>query len=169
MLSRNSPKVHFTLPRRTTPFTPSISGPGRRSSRILVHLSLHLSVVLTMASGNSEIGSYSSSENLSESAVKVSNDLTSVLSFFIPSNVNGLDGSDGDYGSGGFMLLLEQPGRFPHVRVAAGKDGRMFVFNRDSLGGFSPLTFPPMFRWGAVGAVPPTLRTTLSRLSVLAW
>ena len=85
--------------------------------------------------GNTASGTYDSTANVSESAVKMSPTLGSVLSFFTPSNEGTLDTDDNDYGSGGMLVLPDQPGTFPHLAVASGKDGRMFVLNRDSMGG----------------------------------
>jgi hypothetical protein len=43
-----------------------------------------------------------------------------------------------DLGSGGPLLLPDQPGPFPHVLLAAGKEGTVYVLDRDtSLGGFT--------------------------------
>jgi hypothetical protein len=44
---------------------------------------------------------------------------------------------DHDVGSGGMLLLPDQPGSVPHLAVAGGKDGRAFLMNRDHLGGFT--------------------------------
>lgn len=86
--------------------------------------------------GNTASTTYNSTFNFGESVLKVSANLTLPPSdLFTPSNVNGLDTGDTDYGSGGAMVLPDQPGQFPHVLVAAGKDGRLFVLNRDSMGG----------------------------------
>lgn len=81
--------------------------------------------------------SYNSSTNLSESVVKVSSSLTRLLDFFTPSNVADLDKADLDFGSGGVLLLPDQPGSTPHMAAAAGKDGRLFLMNREQLGGFN--------------------------------
>jgi hypothetical protein len=81
---------------------------------------------------------YDGDFNVQESVVKLSGDLTKVLDLFTPSNVSPLDQADNDFGSGGAILLPEQPGPTPHLTVAAGKDGRMFVLNRDGMGGFTP-------------------------------
>ncbi len=91
--------------------------------------------------GNSDYSgnTYNSATNLSESVVKVSSDLTQVLSFFTPSDVSELDIGDTDFGSGGVMLV--PPGQSttasPPLAVAAGKEGTMFLLNRNSLGGFT--------------------------------
>jgi hypothetical protein len=100
------------------------------------------------ATGNSAPGSppsYNPSINLSESVVKVSADLTRVLDFFTPSNVatpKGLDAADSDLGSGGVMIIPDQPGPVPRMGTVAGKSGQMYLLNRaDSrLGGYNPYT-----------------------------
>jgi hypothetical protein len=86
---------------------------------------------------------YNPSINLSESVIKVSADLTRVLDFFTPSNVatpTGLDAEDVDLGSGGVMIIPDQPGPVPRMATVAGKSGQMYLLNRaDSrLGGFNP-------------------------------
>ena len=75
--------------------------------------------------------------NLSESAVRQTGDLSNIVSFFTPSNVGTLDQGDVDFGSGGITLLPDQPGSIPHLAVAGGKDNRMFLLNRDALGGYT--------------------------------
>lgn len=97
---------------------------------------------LLFVTGNSDPSgdSYSPTLNLSESVVKLSTDLSTVKSYFTPSNVGNLEIHDTDLGSGGVMALPTQPGSTPALLVAAGKDGRMFLMNRWSLGGYSPGT-----------------------------
>jgi hypothetical protein len=85
--------------------------------------------------GNTASGTYNSVTNLAESALKMTPDLATVLSFFTPSNESAMDDIDQDYGSGGLLVLPDQSGPFPHVAVGAGKDGRFWVLNRDSMGG----------------------------------
>jgi len=77
-------------------------------------------------------------QNLAESVVKVSSNLQAVTSYFTPQNLASLDAGDADFGSGGVIVLPNQKGKFPHLAVAAGKDGNMYFLNRDSLGGFTP-------------------------------
>jgi hypothetical protein len=88
--------------------------------------------------GNSDPNTYDGITNLQESVVKVSSTLTTVLDVFTPSNQVGLDQGDVDFGSGGALVLPDQPGSVPHMAVAAGKDGNMFFMNEDNLGGYSP-------------------------------
>jgi Abnormal spindle-like microcephaly-assoc'd, ASPM-SPD-2-Hydin len=61
----------------------------------------------------------------------------SVASFFTPLNELILDDDDLDMGSGGNLLLPDQPGLNPHLMVGAGKVGTIYLLNRDSMGGFN--------------------------------
>ncbi len=87
--------------------------------------------------GNSDLNSYAPPTNLQESVVKVSANLTKIKGWFTPPNQATLDADDLDFGSGGVMLLPDQKGSHPRLAVAAGKDGNMFLLNRDALGGKS--------------------------------
>lgn len=92
--------------------------------------------------GNTGSGDYDQSLNLAESAVQMKSDLSKATGFFTPSNESTLDTGDTDYGSGGLMVLPDQPGTFPHLAAGAGKDGRLFILNRDSMGGFNTTDIP---------------------------
>jgi hypothetical protein len=95
---------------------------------------------VVFVTGNSDPSgnTYDGVTNIQESVVQMSSDLTTVLSLFTPSNVGSLDQDDEDFGSGGVLVLPDQPGSIPHLAVAAGKAGSMFLMNEDSLGGYSP-------------------------------
>jgi hypothetical protein len=97
---------------------------------------------ILFVTGNSDYSgtTYDGITNIQESVVKVAPNLASVLSLFTPSNQGQLDQSDGDFGSGGVMVLPDQAGSIPHLAVAAGKAGTMFLMNADSLGGYSTLS-----------------------------
>jgi hypothetical protein len=77
-------------------------------------------------------------DNLQESAVRLSSDLTTVKDYFTPYQYATMDNSDQDFSSGGVMLLPDQTGPVPHLAVAAGKSGYLFIMNRDlgKLGGY---------------------------------
>ena len=64
----------------------------------------------------------------------------SVASFFTPLNELVLDDDDLDMGSGGNLLLPDQPGPNPHLMVGIGKVGTIYLVNRDSMGGFNATT-----------------------------
>ena len=94
---------------------------------------------ILFVTGNSDYSgtTYDGVTNIQESVVKVSSNLTTVLDLFTPSNQAALDQSDADFGSGGLMVLPDQPGSIPHLAVAAGKYGSMYLMNADKLGGYS--------------------------------
>ncbi len=59
-----------------------------------------------------------------------------VTGFFAPSNQGSLNASDADLGSGGAAILVDLPsGSTPHLVVGGGKEGKLYLLNRDSLGG----------------------------------
>ena len=59
-------------------------------------------------------------------------------SFFTPSTWLGESQNDLDLGSGGVMLLPDQPGgAFAHLAIAGGKTGMKYLLNRDNLGGLN--------------------------------
>jgi hypothetical protein len=98
---------------------------------------------LYFSTGNSDPSatSYNTKYNLSESIVKISPDLKNVVSFFTPSDANFgvkyLEQTDGDFSSGGVLLLPNQPSYSQGLAVAAGKVGQMYLLNRSNLGGYS--------------------------------
>jgi outer membrane protein assembly factor BamB len=64
---------------------------------------------------------------------------------FSPCNWNFLSAHDADLGSGGPMLLPDQTapnGQVRHLLVAAGKEGTVYLLNRDRLGGINPNPSP---------------------------
>jgi hypothetical protein len=80
---------------------------------------------------------YGAGTNLAESVVKLSPDLTTVQGYFTPSGAAAMDQNDKDFGSGGIMLLPAQPGIAAELAVAAGKQGFMYLLDRDNLGGYT--------------------------------
>jgi protocatechuate 3,4-dioxygenase beta subunit len=63
-----------------------------------------------------------------------------VLDFFTPFNQQQLKQQDLDLGSSGPLLLPDQPGLYPHLLVAGGKQGTLYLVNRDNAGQFNPNT-----------------------------
>ena len=62
----------------------------------------------------------------------------SVLDFFTPYNQLQLKQLDLDLGSSGPLVLPDQPGPYPHLLVAGGKQGTLYLINRDEMGQFNP-------------------------------
>jgi hypothetical protein len=71
-----------------------------------------------------------------DSFVKLAPKTLAVVDYFTPFNQAALDDPNIDIGSGGFTLLPDQPGPFPHLGVSAGKEGRIYLLNLDDLGKF---------------------------------
>ena len=91
------------------------------------------------STGNSDPNtpSYSQAFNRPDSMVRLSSDLLTLKDSFTTYDYFELDGFDGDVGSGGLMLLPDQPGSVPHLAIAGGKDDRAFLMNRDNMGGYT--------------------------------
>jgi hypothetical protein len=94
---------------------------------------------ILVVTGNSDYSgtTYDGVTNIQESVIKISPELSSVLDLFTPADWPSLDENDTDYGSGGVLVLPDQLGAYPHLAVAAGKEGNMFFMNEDNLGGYS--------------------------------
>jgi hypothetical protein len=54
--------------------------------------------------------------------------------YFTPYNRQTLAENDVDLGSGGVLLLPDQVGAYPHMLVAGGKEGTIFLIDRDNMG-----------------------------------
>lgn len=105
---------------------------------------------LYFTTGNSDPSGtrYDQCTNISESVVQLKGDLTRAWTcpttntannfLFTPANVSTLEADDTDVGSAGVMALAPQPGPITNMVVANAKDGRMFLLNRDNMGGLQP-------------------------------
>jgi hypothetical protein len=71
------------------------------------------------------------------SVLKLASDLT-LTDYFTPSNVAYLNTNDFDLSSTGAVILPDQPGPYTHELIASGKQGIVYVLNRDLMGGFDP-------------------------------
>jgi hypothetical protein len=91
---------------------------------------------LYFVTGNSDWSgtTYDGVNNIQESVVKESADLTS-FSVFTPADQQNLDQGDTDYGSGGVVLLPRQPATPANAAAAAGKNGQLYLLDVTNLGG----------------------------------
>jgi hypothetical protein len=72
-------------------------------------------------------------KSYADSALKLTPTLK-VADYFTPPNPAALDKADKDLGSGGAILVPKQPGPVPDVLIGGGKDGNLYVVNRDAMG-----------------------------------
>jgi hypothetical protein len=61
-----------------------------------------------------------------------------VLDFFTPHDQATLSSGNLDLGSGGLVLLPDQPGPHPHLLIEASKDGTIYLIDRDNMGHYDP-------------------------------
>jgi len=92
--------------------------------------------------------------------VQMAADLSAPIQLFTPSDHDSLDTNDNDLGSGGLMVVPDQPGKFPHLALAAGKDGNLFVLNRDNMGGLHTPDIPQSVAIGGCWCGPSYFDTT---------
>ena len=71
----------------------------------------------------------------SNSVLKLTPDLT-VADYFTPFDVQFLNSNDEDLSSTGVLILPDQAGTYPHELVAGGKQGFVYLLDRDDLGEF---------------------------------
>jgi chitodextrinase len=63
-----------------------------------------------------------------------------VQDYFTPFNQEALNQGNHDLGSGAALLLPDQPGAHPHEMVSSGKDGTIYLVDRDNMGHYSTTT-----------------------------
>jgi len=90
-----------------------------------------------LVAGNGTFDAPSGGPDLGESYIKLSSaNGLAVADYFTPFNFGGLNRQDLDVGSSGVALLPDEAGNsaHPHLMVGAGKEGRIYLLDRDNLG-----------------------------------
>ena len=72
-----------------------------------------------------------------DSMLKLAAATLAVSDYFTPDNQNTLDTDDLDLGSGTAVILPTQTGQFPNELVSAGKQGTIYLVDRDNMGKFN--------------------------------
>ena len=90
---------------------------------------------LYVVSGNGTFDTTGPVPELGDSFIELSA-AGAVLDYFTPFNQAALSAADLDLGSAGPLLLPDQPGPHPHLVVSAGKEGTIYLVDRDAMGHF---------------------------------
>lgn len=72
-----------------------------------------------------------------DSFLRLSPNDMSIQDFFTPDDASYLSANDADLGSGSPVLMPDNGSSTPHEIIGGGKDGNIFVVNRDNMGSFS--------------------------------
>jgi len=87
-----------------------------------------------VATGNGRFDAAKGGRDYGDSLLKLDGQSLKLSDYFAPFNIDELDAGDSDLGSGGPMLLPDQPGPHPHLAVIAGKAGTIYLVDRDHMG-----------------------------------
>src|SRR6266404_3328157 len=96
--------------------------------------------ILYLSTGNGTFDGTSGTppnDDFGDTVMKVgtSSGLT-LVDWFTPFNQAFLDGQDVDLGSSGVVILPDQPSGPAHLLVAGGKEGRLYLLDRDAMGNY---------------------------------
>jgi hypothetical protein len=94
-----------------------------------------------LSTGNGTFDADTGGQDYSESAIKLTaNPVSGALSladYFTPYDQAKLNTYDWDLCSGGLTILPDQPGTYPHLALTGGKEGTLYMINRDAMGGYN--------------------------------
>jgi len=83
-----------------------------------------------------------------DSFLKLTSNLA-VAQYFTPSDESNDNAGDNDFGAGGAAILVDQPaGPVQHLVIGGGKDGYLYLLNRDAMGGLGDSNAWQRFNFG---------------------
>jgi outer membrane protein assembly factor BamB len=86
--------------------------------------------------GNGPFNADDGGRDYGDSLLKLTPDLGRVVDYFTPSTQSELEQNDADFGGGGFVVLPDGAGPYPHLGVVSSKVRAILLVNRDHLGGY---------------------------------
>lgn len=92
-----------------------------------------------VVTGNGSFDADVGGQNFGDSFVRLKPEAgsISVADFFTPFNQAHLNAYDADLGAGGPLLFPDQEGSHPHLMLAGGKEGTLYLVDRDKMGHFN--------------------------------
>jgi hypothetical protein len=95
-----------------------------------------------VATGNGKFDAGSKGHDYGDSLLKLDlgPDGLALRDYFTPADQEQLNASDADLGSGGPVLLPDQPGPHPHLLLIGGKGATIYLLDRDRLGNYQKIT-----------------------------
>lgn len=91
-----------------------------------------------LASGNGTFDADSGGSDFGDSFLKLNGTTLTVTDYFTPHDQADISTADQDIGSGGAVLLPDQSVGPQHLLVGAGKNGTIYLLDRDNMGHFQP-------------------------------
>jgi chitodextrinase len=94
---------------------------------------------LYFLTGNGTFDADSGGSDYGDSTLKLSTaGSLSVAGYFTPADQQSLEGNDTDHGAGGATVLVDLPSTavHPHLLIGGGKEGNLFLLDRDNMGGY---------------------------------
>jgi hypothetical protein len=91
-----------------------------------------------VATGNGTFDAANGGHDYGDALLNLNGQSLKLIDYFAPFNTDELSAHDSDLGSGGPMLLPDQPGPHPHLAVIGGKAPMIYVLDRDHLGHYRP-------------------------------
>jgi hypothetical protein len=94
-----------------------------------------------VATGNGTFDADSNGLDYGDSIIKLAppaKNRLKPIDYFTPFNQQQLNDTDADLGSGGVLLLPDQSGPHKHLLLQAGKEGTIYLIDRDNMGHFNP-------------------------------
>jgi hypothetical protein len=98
-----------------------------------------------LLTGNGTFDANTGGHDYGDSTLKLSTSSgLSVAGYFTPADQQDLNGADTDHGAGGAAVLLDQPAGSPHEHlvIGGGKEGNLFLLDRDNMGGYGADALP---------------------------
>lgn len=94
---------------------------------------------LSIANGPFDVYGEQPGANFSDSIVKLKSGThgLTLADFFTPFSQAKMAQDDLDLGSSGVVVLPDQPGPYPHLAITSGKNGHIYLLNRDNFGGYN--------------------------------